>query len=501
MKACPLCKNSYEDWVEFCFHDGMPLVVHAASRPAAAPKMPTLASAPTLPPSMSEGGGPSFDAFDAPEPTLIRMAKLKAAAVVTPEAPTLPPPWTRAEDSADPPDARPRAEDLPPRRADAVGVGASPPPAAAVVRRRDVAPVAATASPEAPAAEFDEFEFPHPDEDSRGTVPMYTAEPAPKRDKARDTGVGVAPAAAGIGVLMIATISIAFLVVMGGGYMFWSGQKKAAPPVVVDTRSVATPTPVVPEPVAPPPEPVAPPPEPVAPPPEPVAPPKPEPVAPPKPEPVAAPKPEPVTPAAAPKPVTPPPKPVTPPPKPVTPPPKPVTPPPKPVTPPPKPVTPPPVTTATTTSDNPWGSESAASKGKLTVTSDPAGATVTIDDRARGAAPVTIELDYGKHKVKVSAPGHKAETSEVSLNVQSMSVPFRLQAERVTGLVTVFGPTGGAAFVDGRDMGPLPVSSTLEEGVHTFKLVQADGGSCQTSRDVRFPAGGRPVQVNLSACE
>ncbi len=482
MKACPLCKNSYEDWVEFCFQDGMPLVAPAAAKPAPPAQAPTLASAPSLPPDLADGGLPSFDAFDAPEPTLIRMGKLKAAQLAPVEAPTLPAQRARAEVAADVPD-RARAEDLPRERAPvAEAVEESPVRAAPVVRRRDAAPPTPAEAP-APAA-IDEFEFPRPDEDSRGTVPMYTAEPqpAPKRDKARE-GVGVAPAAAGIGVVMIAAIAIGVLVVAGGGYMWWSGQKKADPPLVVDSRP-------------PPPKP-APLPKPV-----PVPPPAPEPiVADPivAPEPVAAPVlPEPVAPPKAAPVTTPPPKPTPPP----VPPPKPVTPtkPTVPVTAP-KPVTPPPVPTTTTTSDNPWGAESAISRGKLTITSDPAGATVTIDDRARGAAPVTVELDYGKHKVKVSAPGHKAETSDVNLSVQSMSVPFRLQADKVTGLVTVFGPTGGGAFVDGRDMGPLPVSSTLEEGVHTFKLVQADGTSCQTSRDVRFPAGGRPVQVNLSGCE
>jgi hypothetical protein len=114
---------------------------------------------------------------------------------------------------------------------------------------------------------------------------------------------------------------------------------------------------------------------------------------------------------------------------------------------------------------------------------------------------VSVDLPYGKHKVKVSLAGHKTETSDVSLSVQQMSVPFRLQAETLSGILNVFGPTGAAAFIDGRDMGPLPVSVQVEEGVRTLKLVQADGKSCQSSREIRFAAGSRPVQVTLPACE
>lgn len=124
-----------------------------------------------------------------------------------------------------------------------------------------------------------------------------------------------------------------------------------------------------------------------------------------------------------------------------------------------------------------------------------------MDDKARGAAPVTVDLPYGKHKVKVSLAGHKTETSDVNISVEQMSVPFRLSPEIASGILNVFGPTGASVFIDGNDMGPLPLSMQVSEGVHTMKLVGADGKSCQTTKDVRFPAAGRPAVVNLAACE
>ena len=75
MKACPLCKNSYEDWVEFCFQDGMPLVVEAAPKAAQAPKAAPAAPVPppavqappppAAPPGALGGYDSQWDAFDA----------------------------------------------------------------------------------------------------------------------------------------------------------------------------------------------------------------------------------------------------------------------------------------------------------------------------------------------------------------------------------------------------------------------------------------------------
>ncbi|MFN7145566.1 MAG: hypothetical protein ACK4YP_17455, partial [Myxococcota bacterium] len=87
MKACPNCQSTYEDWIEFCFNDGVPLVAYEPKAPPA-PK-----STPKPPPSPSSvldapearlfsgadlpepanlgrfgGGGAARSAFDAPEP-------------------------------------------------------------------------------------------------------------------------------------------------------------------------------------------------------------------------------------------------------------------------------------------------------------------------------------------------------------------------------------------------------------------------------------------------
>jgi hypothetical protein len=57
----------------------------------------------------------------------------------------------------------------------------------------------------------------------------------------------------------------------------------------------------------------------------------------------------------------------------------------------------------------------AEDRGKISVTSTPDGADVSIDDAFVGNAPATLKLSPGKHTVKVSLQGYKDWTKEVSV--------------------------------------------------------------------------------------
>jgi hypothetical protein len=54
-------------------------------------------------------------------------------------------------------------------------------------------------------------------------------------------------------------------------------------------------------------------------------------------------------------------------------------------------------------------------KGKISVSSTPDGADVSVDDAFVGNAPATLKLSPGKHTLKVSQPGYKDWTKEVSV--------------------------------------------------------------------------------------
>jgi hypothetical protein len=347
---------------------------------------------------------------------------------------------------------------------------------------------ARSAESPAPVDDLDFPRSPRESEDNKATVPMYSPQAA-DREEAEDDRRGAAPAAVGVSLAALAALGILGLLLAVGGVVWWQSQR--SPPTTV---KIEAPAPKIEAPAPPPPPPVAPAePAPV----DPVVVDE-VPIEPPVVEPAPA-TPAPVTPAVATsgtKPTTPPP---ATPPKPTTP-----TKPgstPTPASPWGTTTTPSTPTSAVVTSDNPWGAPADTSVGTLRITSDPSGAAVYVDDKPQGTTPASIELSYGKHRVRLSLAGHRTESSDISLNVKEMSVPFRLTAEQANGIINVFGPTGASVWIDDHDMGPLPVSVQVREGIHTLKLVQADGNACSSSRDVRFAGGGRPLAINLAACQ
>jgi len=141
----------------------------------------------------------------------------------------------------------------------------------------------------------------------------------------------------------------------------------------------------------------------------------------------------------------------------------------------------------------------AASTGKLTITSSPAGATVRLNGKAQpGVTPLDLSLPYGAYEVELELAGHKVRSRKVDLASAAVSVPIELQALVVEGTVMIFGPVGAKAFVDEKEvLGNLPGKMTLSEGKHTFRLVTADGVSSEEVHTVRFDPSGAQFSVTL----
>lgn len=143
--------------------------------------------------------------------------------------------------------------------------------------------------------------------------------------------------------------------------------------------------------------------------------------------------------------------------------------------------------------------EAAATTGKLTITSSPAGATVRLNGKAQpGVTPLDLSLAYGAYEVEVELAGHKMRSRKVDLASAAVSVPIELQPLVVEGTVMIFGPVGAKAFVDEKEVpGNLPGKMTLSEGKHTFRLVTADGVSSEEVHTVRFDPSGAQFSVTL----
>lgn len=554
MKACPNCQSTYEDWIEFCFNDGVPLVAY---EPKAQPRVPDAR------PSAARAPQAASSSFDAPEARMVSGADLPEPGNLTrssgapPAAPTeaperapratgisptaLPeprghgaPPVTAAPvpaaEGLDAPELAaptPIASPLPERDDETTSTGMVP--AAAPARIADAPPVEpAPAAAAQPRVDFADSVVPLPptpstgldadalgdiaaamkapspvstavtlpfhvpvreSEDGKATIPMYAPYPAePAERSALDDEPPRKKGGAGMGVALIGLVALAafaLIAVIGIGWGVSQGGKEpvqAAPEQAKVTAPRALPAASEPAPVVPPVEEPAPI--------EPVDVPPPTPVAAAPVAPVAAP-------AATPTPVAK------------------ATPTRAPTTTngasasTPKPSTAPPATrpvatptsgegTANVTSDSVWGTPTAPTSGFLRIVTDPDGATVYVNDAAKGKTPATIELPYGAHQVRVVRAGYKTEVRDVNIRVRELTVPFNLKPEVVTGQVNVYGPDGFRVVVDGHDMGPMPVTVQVSEGVRQFKLVGSDGNACNLPKEIKFKAAGRPETITLA---
>ena len=141
---------------------------------------------------------------------------------------------------------------------------------------------------------------------------------------------------------------------------------------------------------------------------------------------------------------------------------------------------------------SPWDAPTPARKeGTALFTSDPSGATVRLDGRARGRTPLELELEYGTYQLELELPGHKREGRSITVASERPKFPAQLDPLVTTGnvLVTADGWEGALLFVDGKERGRVPTQVLLQEGMHTFVLKRGD--TAKTSqRRVRLAESG-----------
>ncbi len=124
---------------------------------------------------------------------------------------------------------------------------------------------------------------------------------------------------------------------------------------------------------------------------------------------------------------------------------------------------------------------------KLTVIARPVGATVVIDGKRIGGAPVTRELRGGAHQITVESDGAQA-SRVVTLEYGE---PQRIELAAVAGegtLVVTSNAAGATVTLDGQAVGVVPWTGTVPAGPHT--VVIAAAGYTTTERAVDVPADG-----------
>jgi len=134
-----------------------------------------------------------------------------------------------------------------------------------------------------------------------------------------------------------------------------------------------------------------------------------------------------------------------------------------------------PVTAPATDATNPWSTATTQPQtGKVTVSSAPVGATFFVDSQLRGTSPLTVDVPFGHHTVRVEMDGYVPQERGISVQSGTVFVDFTLEkaVAPTTGKLTVHtNPQPGATlYVDGTSRGKTPITLDINPGVHTLRV-------------------------------
>jgi hypothetical protein len=126
--------------------------------------------------------------------------------------------------------------------------------------------------------------------------------------------------------------------------------------------------------------------------------------------------------------------------------------------------------------------------GTAVLTSEPAGAEVTIDGKASGTTPLTLNLPVGRHELEFRL---KAATRKESIEIargKETSVEIDWNRKPQGSLRVEARPTPARVLVDGKDRGEVPLTLTdLTVGTHTVQIDTMEGS---VRRKVEIRQGG-----------
>ena len=144
---------------------------------------------------------------------------------------------------------------------------------------------------------------------------------------------------------------------------------------------------------------------------------------------------------------------------------------------------------------------------KLTVTSMPAGARVTIDGKRAGVTPFTAPVKGGDHRVGVELGGQRderdvtlefGEPDTVELTLQVGGTGGSTGAVGSEGILVVRGqPQNALVTIDEVPAGTLPMSVPIAAGVHRIKVTSYGFSDYETTATV-VRGGEMPVNVSLT---
>jgi len=127
----------------------------------------------------------------------------------------------------------------------------------------------------------------------------------------------------------------------------------------------------------------------------------------------------------------------------------------------------------------------AAGSQKITISSDPAGAMVFIDDAYQGTAPVTAELAAGTHHLKLVRKDYSDWTSTITVPLDKPALNVALKPAGKGSLRVTSDPAKCTVFLDGREMGITPLlMNDLAADVYELRVQKTNFEAHQQTVDV-----------------
>ncbi|MCX5746018.1 MAG: PEGA domain-containing protein [Proteobacteria bacterium] len=137
-----------------------------------------------------------------------------------------------------------------------------------------------------------------------------------------------------------------------------------------------------------------------------------------------------------------------------------------------------------------------ARPARIGITTDPAGARVTIDGQVVGQTPFTAKLKGGTHTIVVDRDSRREERTITVEFAEPQDVKFAIGA---TGTLFVDGtPVGAKVTIDGTVAGEMPVQVPLEVGEHRVQIVMDGYSPIETTARVTAGMVTR-IQPTLTA--
>lgn len=139
--------------------------------------------------------------------------------------------------------------------------------------------------------------------------------------------------------------------------------------------------------------------------------------------------------------------------------------------------------------------------GRLLVRTEPAGASVTVDDAFRGRTPVTLELSPEQaHRIELFKSGHEPATRRVRVEPDADS-RLEVTLAPVRGELGVrVGPAGARLRVDGKEMGLADQVLELSAEEHEIEIY-LDGHVTYTTRVTPRPEFAQEIALTLKTFE